>query len=658
MKYTKEELATLLDKQLRNALGSPGSELSEERLRNLQFYKAEPVGELAGPTIPDRSTIVTSDVADTVEWMLPSLLRVFATSKDAMEAEAKRPQLAPVAKLCSEYLRQIFWKRNQGFTVLHQWFKDALIQKVGFLRVFWEETETDSEESYTGLTLEQVQELLDDDGVEIVDAAEVQPLMINGEPLPLWDVTIKAKRTEGKCRVLPCAPEEMRVHKDALYSGEVPFIAHVRRRRRNDLEGEGYDLTDVQSAGAYDSEEVERRSPEGQAIEDEDGELEEFICSDCYIKLDQDEDGIAEWRHVFMIGDTVFDDDKVDDHDFVYFCPVPMPHTFFGDCPADQALGPQRLSTSLIRAMLDNTYLLVNGLTAVNEDNVELDDLLVRRPGGMVRVSGNPAESIMPLGQPGLGADSYQMVEWSNQWREGRTGYTRNSQGLKADALNTNTATGTMALLEKGDQRLELITRIAGVAVEQLFTKMLKCICRYQNKADQIELFGQWIPIDPREWKDAFNITVDVGLGTGSKERQATVLKELGTVQQGLIQAGIVQPQAAISLAVRFAEMQGLPAAEQYFPPAQPKPPGPGPQDAQAQAFIQAEQIKAQATIKKAEMDNATKLQLGREQIRSDQEVAMFEARARIDLQREQAQLKVLSQPQPAMPAQYPPQGF
>lgn len=650
-RYTKEELATLLDKHLRDSLGAPGSELTEERIRNLQFYKAEPVGELAGPTIPDRSTLVTSEVADTVEWMLPSLLRVFATSKDAMQASARRPELAPAAKLVAEYLRQIFWKRNQGFTLLHQWFKDALIQKVGFVRVFWEECKVDSEESYAGLIMEQVADLAANPDVEIVSKAEMVPQMVNGEPVPLYDVTIKVTETQGKCRVLGCAPEEMRVHRDAIYTGDVPFIAHVRRRRRNELEADGYDLTNVQAAGAWDSEEVERRSQEGWSSDDDDGEMQEFICSDCFIKLDQDEDGIPEWRQVFMIGDTVMDDKKVDDHDFVYFCPVPMPHTFFGECPADQAVGPQRLSTSLIRAMADNTYLLVNGLTAINEELVEVDDMLNRRPGGLVRVEGSPADAIMPLGQPGLGQDSYQMVEWSKQWNETRTGFTRNSQGLKADALNTNTATGTMALLEKGDQRLELITRIAGVAVEQMFTKMLKCICRYQNKADQVELFGQWITIDPREWKDAFNIEVDVGLGTGSKDRQAQVLKDLGGVQQGLIQSGIVDPRAAIKLAVRYGELNGLPGADEYFPPAQPKPPGPGPQDAQAQAIVSAERIKAQASLQKAQMDNATTLQLGREKIASQEKVAMFEAQERIRVLREQAQLKVLTQPA-AVPAQ------
>src|SRR6478752_4536910 len=98
-KYSKSELSAILEKELRQALGAPGTEISQIRLRNLQYYKAEAVGELAAPDIPDRSSIVASDVADTVNWMLPSLLRPFAMSPESMECEAKSPQYAQKAKL-------------------------------------------------------------------------------------------------------------------------------------------------------------------------------------------------------------------------------------------------------------------------------------------------------------------------------------------------------------------------------------------------------------------------------------------------------------------------------------------------------------------------------------------------------------------------------
>lgn len=632
MKYTKSELATLLQTQLRQALGAPGSDISDERLRNLQFYKAEAIGELAASSIPDRSSIVTSDVADTVEWMLPSLLRVFATSQDSMECEAKRPEMTQTAKLCGEYLRQIFWKRNHGFTVLQQWFKDALLQKVGFLRVFWEEEMVDSEESYSGLLLEQVEELLKDPAVELVEKAERAPEMIQGQPVELWDVTIKRTETVGCCKVLPCAPEEMRIHRDARYGQEMPFIAHVRRRRRADLEADGYDLSDVSASDTWSSEDVERHERDGWTRTEDEGELEEFECSDCFIRLDQDNDGIPEWRHVFMIGETVMTDEKADDHDFVYFCPIPMPHTFFGLCPADQAIGPQRLSTSLVRAMLDNTYMLVNQRVGVIEGQVNLDDVMNSRPGGLVRMK-NP-NAIFPIVQPGIGQDAYQMVEWGNQWRENRTGFTRNSQGLKADTLNDQTATGTLALIEKGDQRIELIARVAADSVRILFEKILKCVCKYQNKADQVELFGQWIQIDPREWANAYRISVNVGLGTGSKDRQAQVLMQLGAMQNALIQQGIVAPQAAITLATKYADAAGLTAPEQYFPPAPPRPPQPPEAVIKAQADQQIQQVKLQADAQIEQMRTQSQAQLERERMAMQQQTDIVRQQAEAEQQR------------------------
>jgi hypothetical protein len=147
-----------------------------------------------------------------------------------------------------------------------------------------------------------------------------------------------------------------------------------------------------------------------------DGEMQRFLCSECYIKLDQDDDGIPEWRKVFMVGQTIMDDEKVDDHPFVYFCPSPMPHVFFGECPADQALMPQRLRTSLLRASLDNVYLSVNKRMGVVEGQVNLDDLVNNRPGGIVRMKSKDA--LLPIEQGGLDQSAWSLVEWAEQWRE------------------------------------------------------------------------------------------------------------------------------------------------------------------------------------------------------------------------------------------------
>lgn len=640
MKYSKPELAAILQKELRQSLGAPGTEISRIRLRNLQYFKAEASGELAAPDIPDRSSIVSSDVADTVEWMLPSLLRPFVTAHEAMECEPTRPQFEPQAKLVSEYLRWLFWKKNKGDTILYQWFKDALIQKVGFVKVVWDDDEVDAEEAYRELFPEQVQELLSDEDVEPV-SKDARTIEIMGQSAEVYDITVKRKRQQGGCKVLPCPPEEMRIHPRSRYGEPLTFIAQQFYKTKQELEAEGYDVSQVSAEDGWHMEQIERASTQTPWFFDQsDGELQRYLCSECYIRLDQDGDGVAEWLKAFMIGQTVMEHEKVDDHPFVYFCPQPMPHVFFGECPADDAIQPQRLRTSLMRAILDNVYLSVNKRVGVVEGQVNIDDLINNRPGGVVRMKSRDA--LMPLEQTGLDASAWQMVEWSEQWREQRTGYTRYSQGLSPDALNP-TATGVSIITEKADQRMELISRVAAVSVEQLFTKILKCICMYQDKAEEVNLLGQWVPIDPREWKDGYQININVGLGTGSKDKQSMVMNQIYMMQAPLLQMGAIPPQASIMAARKFAESSGITAPETYFPDAQPPQPQQNPEAIKAQAEAQKFQLQMQAdqAAKSAEMQlERERMQMqaqvdnNRQAAEAQQKAAEAELNARVEQQK------------------------
>lgn len=619
-RYSDDELGTMLDRHLRRSLGAPGSEISQLRIRNLQYYSGEAVGEMSPPAVPDRSSIVSTDVADTVEWMLPQLMRVFAASPDAMECEARTQAFAPKAKLASEYMRHVFWKRCRGINVIHPWFRDGLTQKVGFVRVDWDKKAQDTEETYVGLTAEEAAPILDDPNVEALEQTArkvmVQLPVPDGQPpqppaeVEVFDIKIQRRRANGRCKVVAIPPEEMRIHPRARYGEEPLFIAQEYYRTRGELEAEGYDLSDVGSGGEEENgqEQVQRQNMQqiGWADDDE-GELERFRVALCYIQLDQDGDGTPEWLRVLMIGNKVKEQDKADGHPFVWFCPVPLSHVFFGMCPADQAIEPQRLGTSLMRALLDNTYLTVNQRTFGIEGRVNLDDLTSNRPGGHVRVKS--MDSLQPIVQPQLGQAAWQMVEWSDSWRETRTGFTRYSKGLKADALAPQTATGANLIADRDDMRMELMARIAGESMRVMFEKLLKCMSRYQDVEDEVELFGQWVKIDPREWANGFTISVNVGLGTGNKDKRSMVLREVLQIQAPMAQAGKLPPQAVIAAARKFCEAADLGEAEQYFPdPPPPQPPQPplpllieqekGKQDAQkTQAQLQADLQKSQASL-------------------------------------------------------------
>lgn len=137
-------------------MGGPGSEVAQKRLRNLEYYNAEPTGELAPPEIDDRSDFVATDVADTVEAMLPQLMKPFVTDDEAVEFQSRRPEQDPIAKMATAYVNYLFYVKNDGVGVMYDWFKDALIQKVGFVKVWAEEEFEDIGATYSGVTQEQL----------------------------------------------------------------------------------------------------------------------------------------------------------------------------------------------------------------------------------------------------------------------------------------------------------------------------------------------------------------------------------------------------------------------------------------------------------------------------------------------------------------------
>lgn len=577
-----DDVEVACQKALALSLGSPDSDISKARERNLEFYNAEPTGELGPPEVEERSDFVATDVPDTVDGMLPQLMRMFVGSDDAVTFEGQgQPGSEDQAKLATAYVNHLFYIRNDGVGIIHDWFKDALIQKVGFVKVWAAEESDDAKQKYEGQTPEQLVMLMQD-GWEPVEEPQV-------DEQGTLTFTVRKEDKRVCIKVQACAPSEMRVDINARWGGEPAMVGQAFTRRRYELEQEGYDLTDVGSAP--------QASPD-QALLEELGETDDFTYSaphvsheevefaEVYIKLDRDGDGIAEWLKVCLIGGTlaVYEDgetaiEQVDDHPYVWICPIPRSHAFFGDCPADRAIQPQKLRTRTIRAIDDNLWLTVNQRLYVNTSaNVNIDDVLDHRPGGVIRGQGEANTAIQPIVQPSLGAPAYQFNEYIASWAENRTGYNRYSAGTDQNALN-KTKGGVELLTAKADMRMELMARFFAVGVRNLFAKMLKLAIQHQNVQEMVAINGQFMPINPSEFRNQFNVRINVGLGNGSKEQQAQRIMGLVQMLQLGSQAGVVRPQhlsEAIKLYVeandfknpeRFVDPEptGMPSSPQQF---------------------------------------------------------------------------------------------
>lgn len=570
------ELERIAREFIATSLGGPESEISAIRQRNLRAYNAQPEGEFAPPDIDDRSTFVSSDVADTVDGMLPQLLDVFVSDDKAVECVAKKPgpESQKSAEQATGYLNHLFYVRNDGLNILHDWIQDAALQKVGFVKVWAEEHAEDSKQTYEGQTQEQLAAILMD-GAQLAGEPEVDE-----QGALTFTVVDESKRMAFKVACVP--PHEMRIGANAKWGDEPSAIGQVCQRPRFELEEMGFDLEDIGGYNTRDDAEADALLGDGASATDDDSALHPshklYEYAELYFQLDVDGDGVAEWVQLCLVNGVLLKHEQVDDHPFADICLMPRAHAFFGDCPADRAYVIQKEQTNLSRALFDNVYFSVNQRTYINTDaNVVISDLLDNRPGGIVRGQGEPGRAFGQIPTTQIPATAWQMQEWLNVRLENRTGFTRYSQGMDADSLN-KTATGVSIITSKADQRLRLMTRFAAQGVRKMFAKLLKLATKHQNAQDWFSVNGQFHPVNPMEWRDQFNITINVGLGHGTKEQQAQRVMAMIPAQQMGVQMGVVGPKhiantiRTLAVVNEFknpddfcdAEPQGLPNPQQF----------------------------------------------------------------------------------------------
>jgi len=319
--------------------------------------------------------------------------------------------------------------------------------------------------------------------------------------------------------------------------------------------------------------------------------------------------------------------------------------------------------------MLDNLYLSNNSRVGAVEGQVNLDDLLTSTPGGIVRMK-NP-NAVVPMLVPSVIAQAFPMLQYLDDVQGKRTGISDMQQGLNPDILQNVTAAAIAASSQASGGKLELIARIfAETGIKSLFMGILHLVCKYQDKPAIIRLRGKYVPIDPREWSNQYDMQINVGLGTGNKQEQMTMLQMVLAKQEAIIQQyGPANPLVSVSqyrqTLGRFIEAAGFSDSAEFFKEitpeveqqiSQPQQPKPDPnmqallQQAQAQveitkqkamADIEAKQAKAQADIQLMREKTAAELQQQREAAALDMQLEREKMALELQLKREELSAEI-----------------
>ena len=642
---TEEELLTRIRGELTDALGYSDT-ISEQREKAMEYYYSMPFGN----EIEGRSQFVDSTVQDTIEWIKPSLMRIFASGDEMVKFSPHGPEDVEMAKQATDYVNYVFAKDNNGWEILYSWFTDALLSKNGIVKVWWDEYAEAQREEYRGLDEIAFESLVSPDGVEVVEHTEYP----EGEYI-LHDVVITRESYNGKIRIENVPPDEFLIARESKTIEDANFVCHRVEKTLSQIR-EMYPDKDIDpeelGSGGYDEDaySMERLSRyefdksakywggDGGGSYGKDDSQRTYWLHESFIRTDYDGDGISELRKVCSVGDYVLANEEVDEIPFISICPIKIPHKFFGLSVADLVMDLQLMKSTLLRNLMDNMYNQNFGRYAVLEGQANLDDLLTQRPGGVVRVKSPNA--VMPLATPSLEPYSFQMLEYLDSVRESRAGVSKMSQGLSEDALTSHTtATAVNAVMTASQSRVELIARnFAETGVKNLMARIYQLLLKNQDKERVVMLRNEWIPVRPDAWNDKFDCTVSVALGNGNKDQQLShltiMLQFAGDAMRGGLP--IVNMQNMYNIGAAMVRNMGFQNVSDFLtdPSQTPQDQGPSQEEQMAEmemqlkqkeleikaADIQVKQMKIQQVAAADAVDAELKmqeLQLEREQKRA-----------------------------------------
>jgi hypothetical protein len=614
----------------------------------MDFYMGEPLGN----EVEGRSSVVSTEVADTVEAIMPNLMRVFTANDKYVRFNARTSEDVEKAEQVSDYVNYIINHDNEGYKVLYNWFKDALLFRLGVVKYFYEEQEEVDEEEYNGLSEDELVMLLANPDIEVIEQNETvtESYMDEaGELVPLastYDLSVRVTKRSGKIKIVNVPPEEFLVNRRATSLEDAYFVCHRTTMTVSDLVAMGYDREEVEAhAGISDldvDEERTNRFQDTEAVTGTDAAdptLREVVYYECIAKIDYDGDGIAERRRICAIGSNgshILHNEPFDHVPFAVVSPILMPHRLIGRSIYDMTEDLQVIKSTLLRQYLDSVYTSTLPRMGVVEGMVNIDDVLDGTAGGIIRM--RQPGMVQPFSGSPVGGEVRPLMDYLDQIKEQRTGMSKASQGLDANALQSTTASAISATVRGAQVKQEAIARtLAETGMKELFKGILHLVTKYDNKPRVVRLRNSFVPIDPREWTSEFDVVVQVGLGTADDEQKIAFLTQIaGKQEQILMQMGVNNPVVSMGQYVNtlrsIAEIGGFKDADQFFN---------NPQQIQMlqQQMMQGQQAGPSPEQQQMEADMALKrermmleIQLEREKMQAELELRRQELEAEAQL--------------------------
>jgi len=625
------EVEGIVQDAIAQAVDFVESEITHDRIKAQRYFDGEvDIGYEDG-----RSSVVATKVRDTVRAVKPSLMRVFMSTARPVEFIPKGPEDVAFAEQATDYMHYVF-NQNDGFRVLNDAFHDALVKKQGIVKVYWDTRYRTETYSYTDLTQEERDYILSDMGISVIEetmtmTVEMDQMGMEVE-LPSYSLKVSRSIPEGKLRIESVPPEEFFVNSQARTLEDAYVVCHRSEVRVGELVEMGYPFEEVYDLdslyGASDiseAEDIERRGYSQDDYEDQSGDpaMRNVAITEAYMRLDVEGTGVPV-LHRFICGGSnykLLDFERVDEVPFAVFEVDPEPHTMYGRSLAELIMDDQDASTAIIRGILDNVAMTNNPRIGVVDGAVNIDDVLNNEIGAVVRM--RQAGAMQEITVPFTAGQTLSALQYMDSLVEQKTGVSQNV-ALNPDAMQSTTAAGVQATVDAAAAQVEVMVRNLSEGMRRMFGLLLRLHVKHTDEEQLMRMNGQFVPVDPRVWNADMDVQVNVGLGTGREQEKAAALQGVLQIQQQVYQNygpmnGLVSLTNIRNTLADVLAASGVRNAERYFAPITPEieqqmlmlqqqqqaQMAQGQPDPNA-AFLQAEQIKAQAKMQ----SDAMKMQL------------------------------------------------
>ena len=607
-------------------------QVGAERAESTEFYLGnEPEG-----TSSLQSEFVSTDVRESVLFMLPSIMRTFFGTKKIVEFVPKGPEDIQLAEQQTDYINYLIREKNPGFQVLYDVFKDALVRKTGFVKVFWDDSVTATTHEYSNIDPQSYQALILDKNVEVIEESVTKETITTFDPVSQeeitqeipasYDLTIRRLKPKDQVCIESVPPEEILISRHARDIETASYVAHRMIKSVSDLVAMGYDQEEIEQYAGYGGsaldpesyEEQEARNPVDNMVypDRHDAGGKDVYYVEHYLYYDFDGDGIDERIRVCTAGDAlnVLNVEPWDELPICMFCPDPEPHTAIGSCPADYLKPIQAAKSQIMRDTLDSLGHSIFPRMGIVEGQVNVDDVLNTDIGQPIRM--RAPGMVQPFAVPFVGKEAFPVLGYLDESKENRTGVSKAGAGLNAEALQSTTSAAVTATMSGAQGRVELICRhFAEGGLKAMFKTVNNLVIKHQNAQDVFRLNGKFIPVDPRYWDSDKDMVVNVAISKSSDEEKFQVLTQVAGKQEQILQLlgpqnPLVSMQQYANTLTRMIELAGFQDAQSFIntevppmPPMPQEPPQPDPAALLAQAEAQKAQVQAQKAIIDAETD-------------------------------------------------------